>query len=148
MKTRTHFLLGAFALVAVGITGCSKTSVSHDADSLPEKARTTLAQNFTAAVTLVKSETNVGSTTEYDVTLSNGTEIVFRGNGEWDSVETPNDIPVPSGMIPTAIADYVKEKHTGALIVGIDKERTGYEVDLSNGVELSFDKDGNIIPNK
>lgn len=141
---RLKSLIMALSL-CLGLTACSKTEVSHNADVLPDKARTVLSQNFTSAITLVKTTTSAGSSKEYDVILANGTEVEFKGNGEWTSIETPSNVAVPSGLIPTAISNYVKTKHAGALIVGIEKEKNGFSIDLSNDIELNFDLEGNFV---
>ncbi|MCH5217796.1 MAG: PepSY-like domain-containing protein [Muribaculaceae bacterium] len=141
---KTHGLIMALAL-AIGVTACGKENVTHDATVLPKKARTTLSQNFTSAVSLVKTEKDLGKVTEYEVTLTDGSEISFKSNGDWESVDTPVNKPVPAGLIPTAITNYVHQKHAGALIVGIEKEKHGYDVELSNGVEIQFDKSGNFL---
>ncbi|MDE7160186.1 MAG: PepSY-like domain-containing protein [Muribaculaceae bacterium] len=39
----------------------------------------------------------------------------------------------------------MKANHKGASIVGIEKERYGYEVELSNGIEMRFDKQGRFV---
>lgn len=87
----------------------------------------------------------MGKVTEYEVTLTNGSQIEFDHSGEWKSVDTPNNIPVPAGLLPTAISKFVASKHAGAFIVGIEKEKKGYEVELSNGVEIQFDGLGNFV---
>lgn len=142
MKLKSLITALSFCVI---ITACSKTEVSHNANVLPEKARTVLSQNFTSAITLVKTTSSVASSKEYEVTLANGTEIEFKGNGEWTSVETPSNVAVPSGLVPTAISNYVKTKHAGAIIVGIEKEKKGYSIDLSNDIELNFDQEGNFL---
>ncbi|WP_369695841.1 PepSY-like domain-containing protein [uncultured Duncaniella sp.] len=44
-----------------------------------------------------------------------------------------------------AIATYVKQNHKGSRIIGIEKKRNGYEIELSNDLDLEFDKQGNFI---
>lgn len=135
----------AVCLLAVGLGACSSEAVSHDASQIPEKARQTISQNFTSAISVVKTEKDMGRIDEYEVVLTDGTEIEFEANGDWKNINTPNNIAIPSGLIPTAIAGYVAEKHAGALIVGIEKEKKGYDVELSNGVDIQFDLQGNFV---
>ena len=142
---KLHGFIVAAAALMLGLTACSAKNVSHDASILPTKARELISQNFTSAISLVEEEKNFGKVTEYEVNLTDGSEITFNHSGEWTSVDTPNNIPVPAGLVPTAIAKYVAQKHQGALIVGIEKEKKGFEVELSNGVDISFDKAGNFL---
>lgn len=138
-----HFIMAL--LLAGSLTACSSEEVSHDATSLPTQAAELIQRNFTAGVSLVKTEKNFGKTSEYEVTLTDGSEISFNGSGDWESIETPNNIPVPSGVVPTNIATFIREKQAGTYIVGIEKEKHGYDVNLSNGLELKFDLSGNFL---
>lgn len=142
MKTQ-KFLL-ALVLVA-GLTACSSENVSHEADNLPAKASQLISRNFTAGVSLVKTEKDLGRVSEYEVTLTDGSTIEFNSSGEWKSIDTPNNLAVPAGVVPTNISTFVREKQAGTSIVGIEKEKHGYEVQLSNGVEMKFDLSGNFM---
>ena len=77
--------------------------------------------------------------------LTDGSEITFDSKGNWENVETPNNKSVPSFFIPKAVADFVKTNQSGAKVVGIEKERHGYDVELSNGIDMKFDKNGKFI---
>lgn len=139
-------LLLAFALILGSMTALSaKDKYAHDASVLPESARSTIASNFKAAVSLVKIDKGIGGIHEYEVILTDGTEISFDKNGNWDNVETSRHTSVPGGFIPAGVKDYVARQHAGTKIVGIDKERNGYEVELSNGIDMKFDKSGKFI---
>ncbi len=45
----------------------------------------------------------------------------------------------------TAIAKYVKSHYKGQVITKIDKERHGFDVKLSNGMELKFSRSGAFL---
>lgn len=134
-------------MVALGIsaTAVARDTYAHDASVLPEAARTTIASNFKAKVSVVKIEKTLGHIDEYEVTLSDGTEITFDSHGNWDNVETANTKSVPSSLVPENIRNYVAKNQSGTHIVGIDKERSGYDIELSNGVDMKFDKTGNFV---
>lgn len=136
-----------FAIVAMlGFAVCAqaKDTYAHDASVLPKAAQTVIADNFKAKVSVVKIDKDFGRIREYEVTLTDGTEISFDRNGNWDNVEVNNAKSVPSAFVPKAISDYVGKNQKGTRIVGIDKERNGYDIELSNGVEMKFDKAGNF----
>ncbi len=132
---------------AVGITFAvsARDTYAHDASVLPRAAQTTLANNFKSRVSVVKIDKDFGRVSDYEVILTDGTEISFDRNGNWDNVEVASSGAVPSAFVPSPIADYVRTNMAGARIVGIDKERSGYDVELSNGVEIKFDKDGRFL---
>ena len=52
---------------------------------------------------------------------------------------------VPANLVPANIATYVKSNFPGATIVKIDKERYGYDIELSNDLELKFNKNGKML---
>lgn len=131
-------------LMAIGAISAAsaKDTYAHDATVLPKAAQTTIANNFKSEVSLVKIDKNFGRVSEYEVILTDGTEISFDRNGNWDNVETSASKSVPSAFIPKGISSYVAKNHKGARVVGIDKERSGYEVELSNGIDIKFNKAG------
>ena len=82
---------------------------------------------------------------EYEVILADGSEITFDKSGNWKDVEMPAGKSVPDYFIPKAIKDYVSKNNKGQKIVGIEKERSSYEVQLNNGIEMKFDRAGNFL---
>lgn len=131
-------------MMIIGITGFAwaKDTYAHDASVLPQAARTVISNNFKADVSLVNIDKDFGRISEYEVILTDGTEISFDRNGNWENVEVNNVKSVPTSMVPKTIRDYVAKQHAGQRIVGIDKERNGYDIELSNGIDMKFDKAG------
>ena len=66
------------------------------------------------------------------------------GDGEWDKVDCYM-LPVPAALVPETIKQYVKANFPDAVINKIDKERYGYEIELSNNLELKFNKQGMLM---
>ncbi len=52
---------------------------------------------------------------------------------------------MPSQLIPAIIAEYVETSFPGQIIVKIDKEPTGVDIELGNDLELKFNKNGKLI---
>ena len=133
-------------VIVLGLARCGNNETyTRDLRQLPKNAQEMIHQNFRSAVTLVETEKEGLEGKEFEVTLANGSEITFNGKGEWKNIETPNNLAVPSALIPPTIAEFVKSHHAGASIVGIEIIKKGYEVELSNGVEIQFNKDGGFI---
>ena len=80
----------------------------------------------------------------YEVILAGGERLEFSSKGEWEEVDCRR-AEVPAVLIPAAINDYVKKNYPGAKVVRIEREGRGYEIELSNDLELSFNKDLRII---
>lgn len=109
--------------------------------SLPAEAKAFLSSYF-------PSETIYSATKdhdEYDVVLSDGTEVNFYKSGEWKSVDAIDGKTIPSGYYPSQIDDYVKENFEGNGINGIEKEKRGYEVELVTGVDVLFSQTGEYL---
>lgn len=129
-------------VVVAAATGFARKGYAHDDSVLPEAAKNMISKNFKAKVSLVKVEKEFGRVDEYEVILSDGTEVSFDRSGNWKSVETSARQQVPASLIPESIRTYVSKNHKKTTIVGIEKKRGGYEIDLSNGVEMKFDTNG------
>ena len=113
-------------------------------EQLPAAAQSFIQKTFPGqAVSYAKVDRDFGRTT-YEVCLNNGTELEFDKKGNWDKVDCKFSA-VPANLIPAAIADYVKAHFAGNKIVKIDKERYGYDVELSNELDLKFNKKGQLV---
>ena len=114
------------------------------AEQLPATAKSFIQKTFPGqAVSFAKIDKDFGKTT-YEVRLDNGVELEFDKKGNWDKVDCKFSA-VPANLIPAAIADYVKAHFAGNKIVKIDKERHGYDVELSNDLELKFNRNGQLM---
>ncbi len=111
---------------------------------LPAAAQTFVQNTFPGkGIAYATIDRDFGKTT-YDVRLNDGTEVDFDSKGTWDKVDCGFSA-VPAQLVPTAIANYVKANYAGATIVKIGKERHGYDIELSNDLELKFNKQGQLI---
>lgn len=129
-------LLGmtAFTLVA-----CADGRVIPP-EKLPVAAQQFVQQTFPGVTIAFAQKDGL----KYEIHLNNGTEIEFDRKGIWDKVDC-NLNPVPAALVPQPIAAYVTATFPGVSIVKIDKERYGYEIELSNDLELKFNKQGQLI---
>ena len=105
--------------------------------SLPAAAKQFVAANFPGA-TIVYASKDYG---KYETTLSTGAQVDFTRKGAWDKVDC-HTVAVPAAIVPAAIAAYVKASFPNTVITKIDKERYGYEIELSNDIELKFNQAG------
>ena len=80
---------------------------------------------------------------EYKVYFNNGTKAEFDGSGNWKEVDGKHSA-IPTGFIPSKITNYVKRSFPKAKIIKIEKDRTSYEIELSNGLDVKFDRNGNF----
>ena len=135
-----------FRLLSVAAVCLLFTAVScaHDriipVTQLPAQAQTFIKTYFAdKAVAYAKQD---GA--KYEVKFNDGAEVEFDRRGNWDNVDCKFSA-VPEAIVPEQIKNYVAANHPGALITKIDKERYGYEIELSNSLELKFDRNFNIF---
>lgn len=131
-------LVATFAFVA-----CDDDDTAINFNELPTVAQTFVQTHFPSQeISLVKQEKD-----GYDVYLNNGFEIEFTLTGEWDDVDgRGKEIPTSIiALLPESIPAYVTENYPNQLIVEINKEHFGYEIDLNNNIELEFDTNGTFL---
>lgn len=143
MKFKKILLLVAIGCMAA-FTASAGDRIYRDDSVLPPAAKTILSNNFKSGVSIVKVEKDLGRVNEYEVVLTDGTEITFDKNGNWKEIETALNKEVPAALIPKAIVNYVKQNQKGTRVVGLERKGKGYEATLSNGVEMLFDAQGNF----
>lgn len=111
-------------------------------DNLPDKARTFIGQYFgNRNVSTVKKERYP---IEYEVVFADGTKAEFDADGDWMQVDCRNEA-VPAVIVPLQIREYVDAKYPSQSIVGVSRDRKGYDVELSNGYELGFDRKYRLV---
>lgn len=111
-------------------------------DKLPQEAREMLDEYFPKAkIGMIKVDKHLLKKTDYDVRLVNGTKIEFSNAGKWTSVDCKSR-EVPEKLVPSAIRTHVRKNGNGAKIVSIVKKTSTYEVGLSDGVVMIFNRLG------
>ena len=108
-------------------------------DQLPAAAREFIAENFPGEqVAYAKLERDFPES-RYEVVFTSARKLEFKRNGEWLKVEAKYRA-VPEEIVPEQIAEYVRTHFPGVMVKEIAKERKEYEVELSNSLELKFDR--------
>ena len=113
-------------------------------NALPAKAQTLLNNHFNGQkVMLATIESGVVSRS-YDVVLQNGTKLEFDKKGNLTEIDCKQGI-VPALLIPQAIKNYLKDNYAGQSVKKIEINRNEYEVELTNGLDLTFNKHFQLI---
>lgn len=139
MKTIVLTIIAAFFLQCT-----PKDGVTQDMGKLPAKARTFVETYFPdQELSYIKIDKGL-TLSMYEVVFANSWELDFTKEGEWTEVDCKYSA-VPAGIVPGKIASYVTEHFAPAFVTQIEKDGKRYQTDLSNGLELRFDKDGNFV---
>ena len=113
-------------------------------NALPAKAQTLLNNHFNGQkVMLATIESGVVSRS-YDVVLQNGTKLEFDKKGNLTEINCKQGI-VPALLIPQAIKNYLKDNYAGQSVKQIEMNKNEYEVELTNGLDLTFNKHFQLI---
>ncbi len=115
-------------------------------EELPQSAQDFIAMHFPnhSIHSIEKDNYPDSNDSVYSVRFSDGLEIDFDGNGDWQEVDAGWQ-EVPMSVIPEQIQVYVNQNFNGVKIHSIDKENNQFEIELSNQKELVFDFSANFL---
>lgn len=141
----SKFLL--VGVVAFTMTSCDKNDEIIANEDLPAVSKSFVSENFAGAKITSSKKDKEGTSFEYEVKLDNGVDIKFDQNGQWLDVEMRNDreaLPSTAFILPN-IVNYVSTNYASVGINGIEREAHGFDVELTNDVDLEFNAEGNFI---
>ncbi len=138
MKQMKLFLVALMSLLVSNVALADDKPIP--VDQLPATAKAFVQSNFKGKK-IVYAEKDWNS---YECRLNDGTEIEFNKKGKWEKIDCQKKA-VPATLIPDAIKKYVEANFKGILITKIDQGGRGYEVELSNDLDLKFNDQGKFI---
>lgn len=113
-------------------------------EELPKAAQDIISRNFAnkkiAMMTMEKGLLD----REYNVVFADGDELEFDRKGQWTSIDCKRK-PVPAAFIPVQITAYLNSTYNGEQIKKIEKDNKEYEVELTNGTEITFNKSFQVV---
>ena len=138
-------LIMLLVVLIMGIgTASAYKSYTIDRSKLPQESQTFLNTHFPKAkIGMIKIDKPLFRKPEYEVRLNNGQTIEFNKYGKWKEVDCKNK-RVPDAIIPKNIMRYVNKNYPDVFITQIEKDSKGYEIELSDGVDVKFDLLGNF----
>ena len=111
---------------------------------LPEKAQTFLSTYFPEAkVSLVRKEIDVIEL-NYDVIFADGSKVEFDRKGNWTEIDCLTH-SLPAGIVPEAINKIINTHHPETKVIKIERDHREIDVKLNNRVELTFNKNLQLI---
>lgn len=140
------FLCGLFVAMF------SSCDTQQSSTSLPSEVSDFITAHFPEQTVSMVRETK--TMMDYEVVLSDGTEIDFGSLDEWESINFRwNEVPASFlATLPSALVKHIDEYHTEETIHKIEKKNFGrndfiYIVKFHkpNDFELSFTKEGALI---
>ncbi len=148
-NTIKGLFLATTILLAVSCSNDDNSNTNEvviEASALPETARNFIAIHFPDVTykRIEKQSIPDDDDSIYDVYLSNGFEIDFDANGNWTDIDGGNTA-IPTAIIPEPITAYLTANYPNLFITIIEIEPTGYDVELSNNLDLVFNPQGEFV---
>ena len=130
----------AFLPILLGVWMLSSCDDEKKIDfgDLPSEARSFIENYFPSADVLSIVQEKEDGRKEYQVKLSNGTDMEFDEDGEWTNIECYFS-PLPTGILPANVITKVEELHPEAYINGVEKELGGYVVEVTDAGGIDWD---------
>ena len=110
-------------------------------EQLPGDIQLLIKENFS---NLSIARATFASGNYYEIVLSDHSILEFDTEGNWTKIECQGT-EIPNPILPAAVVQFVKENHPGKFITRIEKERSEYEVKLSDHTELTFDSNCQLL---
>lgn len=137
MKEMKYLMMALMCLISSSVMA---DDTPIPVEQLPAAAKTFVQDNFKGQK-IVYAEKDWNS---FECRLADGTKIEFTKKGAWKKIDRKAEA-VPAVVVPEAIQKYVKTNYEGCTITKIDKERYGYDIELSNDLDLKFNFQGVLI---
>lgn len=132
------------SVVLFSATACADKNKPIQVNELPAKAQTVLTTHFSGQkVTMATLESEIIDKS-YNVVLQNGTKLEFDRKGNLTEVDCKQG-KVPAKLIPQAIKNYVQTNYSGQNIKKMEIDKNEHEVELSNGLDITFNKRFQVI---
>ena len=113
-------------------------------EDLPTKAKSFVRTYFGHYdIRFVKIDITM-TKTNYTVQFENDMKIEFNSNGDWDEVNSPSDC-LPSDFLNNMILNHLNKNYPDYCLHVISKGKHKFEVELTNGLELVFNKKGEFL---
>jgi len=145
MNTKNLIKTVAFILFSITFyTAATAQKAMIQFNELPQKTQSFINTHFKdQKVNHVIKDTEHLFSVEYEIYLENGTKMEFDKNGNWKEVNGKMN-PLPTSFILVEIVNYIMEHFNNEKIMKIENKTWGYEVTISNGMELEFNNKGKI----
>lgn len=132
-------MIAVCCIISCGIMANAGDDKPIAVNALPIKAQALLNNHFSRhKVVLATAESGVVSKS-YDVVLRNGAKLEFDKKGNLTEIDCKQGI-VPVRLIPRPIRIYLRNNYPHQPVKKLEIKKKEYEVELANGLDLTFNK--------
>ena len=137
-------MIAFYCILSCNILAYAGNDKPISVNTLPIKAQILLTNYFgNQKVALATIESGVVNKS-YDVVLQNGTKLEFNKKGELTEIDCKQGV-VPVNLIPLSIKNYLQNNYPGQSVKKLEIKKKEYEVELFNGIDLTFNKHFQLI---
>lgn len=109
-------------------------------NQLPATAQTLLKQYFADKMPLVVTM----DWDDYTIMYETGEKVEFDKQGNWKEIDCRASM-VPLELIPEQIKTHVRTTFPGTTILKLDRNRSGYEIKLNNGLDIEYNRSFRVV---
>ena len=143
-RTMRIMMIAIYCILSCNILASAGNDKPISVNTLPIKAQILLTNYFgNQKVALATIESSVVNKS-YDVVLQNGTKLEFNKKGELTEIDCKQGV-VPVNLIPLSIKNYLQNNYPGQSVKKLEIKKKEYEVELFNGMDLTFNKHFQLI---
>lgn len=133
-----------FLAMLLPVATVSAESRPIDSSALPIEAQQFIQKHFPQQKVVFASIDSGMFDTDYDVRLDNGTKLEFNSKGTCKDAESKQGL-LPVSIMPSYVVEYVKANFPTAAYYKIECDNRTVEVEISNGLEITFNQQGKVI---
>ena len=139
-----RFMTVLAVIMSFAAAACADNDKAISFDRLPEKAQQFIREYFPSEkIAYVKMEREFAELS-YEVMFVQGAMVEFDRRGRWTDIECRYRT-LDSRILPPAIASYIASDWAGQACRKISRDRNQFEVKLVSGIELTFDRNYNLM---
>lgn len=143
-RTMRIMMIAIYCILSCNILASAGNDKPISVTTLPIKAQILLTNYFgNQKVALATIESGVVNRS-YDVVLLNGTKLEFNKKGELTEIDCKQGV-VPVKLIQLSIKNYLQNNYPRQSVKKLEIKKNEYEVELSNGMDLTFNKHFQLI---
>lgn len=131
-------ILICLAVMAWGAASAQITQISST--RLPAAARTTIRNTWNNAPIVDAWQNKEGRRIEYKASVEDGSTMKFNAAGQWIEVKSYGG--VPTSLFPAQLNKWINDYYEGRFIVWAIRTPSKYQVELTDGSKLEFNKNG------
>ena len=143
-RTMRIMMIAIYCILSCNILASAGNDKPISVSTLPTKAQILLTNYFgNQKVALATIESGIVNRS-YDVVLQNGTKLEFNKKGELTEIDCKQGV-VTVKLIPLSIKNYLQNNYPRQSVKKLEIKKNEYEVELSNGMDLTFNKHFQLI---